>query len=64
MKDKKLKACPFCGCAAKELQQEENGGDILHAVRCTNVMCVAFDIQPRYFSVADARKAWNARCEQ
>ena len=58
---KDLKPCPFCGCEAKELQHEENGGDIVHGVRCTNTMCIAYDIQPSYFNAADARNAWNRR---
>ena len=58
----KLKACPFCGCAAKELQQDD-GGDIVHAVRCTNASCIGNDIQPRYFDAEQARKVWNRRAD-
>ena len=57
---KQLKPCPFCRQEAKEIQQEENG-DIVHAVRCTNTMCIGYDIQPSYFNAADARNAWNRR---
>lgn len=60
---KELKKCPFCGCAAKELQMNDNG-DMLHAICCTNTMCIGFDIQPHYYTAADAREAWNRRAEK
>ena len=61
MSNEKLKVCPFCWSEAQELQQEEKGGDVVYAVRCTNAMCIGYDIQPSYFNAADARKAWNRR---
>ena len=55
----KLLPCPFCGGKAKIISQ--NSVEDKYAIMCTNIWCIAFDIEPAYLEKFDAIKAWNTR---
>lgn len=54
-----LKKCPFCGGEAKIISK--NSVEDKYAVMCTDVRCIAFDIEPSYLEKNKAIKAWNTR---
>lgn len=56
--DIELKRCPFCGARPKVIDYK----DVEYkTVRCSNMMCIACDIDPSYDTVEEASEAWNRR---
>lgn len=67
MSEPKLKPCPFCGCrpilkSDVRYPRPERERVTAYEVVCTNMDCIIYDADDRYFLKAqDAIDAWNRR---
>lgn len=64
MADVKLKPCPFCGAIPIEKKQHEfSGNQVLHWICCINLECYVMPSTDKFYSISQARDAWNRRAE-
>lgn len=67
MSEPKLKLCPFCGCrpilkSDARYPRPERERVTAYEVVCTNMDCIIYDADNRYFlKEKDAIDAWNRR---